>query len=156
MVLGTVRLDSLRKSAGFVSGYRFTGCGKTRCCTCFWVAQRFTAAITGSFSAPTLAAEVTVRRRKHFSRNLFSNIVSPSKSGAPLGLGSENSLFPSISGPCHSEPIKTRALAPQVAPATPDAHNLRPGLLEFSVTTLGACLGSQLHVRQFKARQFKA
>jgi hypothetical protein len=36
----------------------------------FWVAQRFTAAITNLFSAPALAAEVTLRRGKHFFRNL--------------------------------------------------------------------------------------
>jgi mannose-6-phosphate isomerase class I len=56
-----------------VSGYRFTACGKSRVCACFWVAQRFTAAITGLFSAPALAAAVTLRREKHFFRSLFSD-----------------------------------------------------------------------------------
>jgi len=31
-------------------GHSFTACGKTRCCPCFWVAQRFSAAITAVFS----------------------------------------------------------------------------------------------------------
>jgi len=38
---------------------------------CFWVAQRFTAAMTDLFSAPALAAEVTLRRGKHFFRDLL-------------------------------------------------------------------------------------
>jgi hypothetical protein len=36
------------------------------------VAQRFTAAISGLFSAPALAAAVRLHAEKHFFRNLFS------------------------------------------------------------------------------------
>jgi hypothetical protein len=38
------------------------------------VAQRFTAAITGLFSAPALAAAVTRRREKHFFRSLLDEM----------------------------------------------------------------------------------
>jgi len=49
---GFSRAVSLEKiSAGF------TDYGKSRFCSCFCVAQRFTAAILGSFSATVLAAE---------------------------------------------------------------------------------------------------
>src|SRR5271163_3878136 len=51
----------------------------------FWVAQRFTAAITGLFSASALAAAVTLRREKHFFRSLFSDTESRARSAAPLG-----------------------------------------------------------------------
>ena len=48
--------SSLRKNSG---------------CSCFWVAQRFTAAITNLFSAPALAAAVTLRREKDFFPSLL-------------------------------------------------------------------------------------
>jgi hypothetical protein len=53
------------------------GAAVYRVCTCFWVAQRFTAAIKGLFSAPALAAEVTLRRGKYFFRRLFSDTTIP-------------------------------------------------------------------------------
>ncbi len=46
------------------------GAAVYRGCTCFWVAQRFSAAISGLFSLTALAAEVTLRRGEHFFRGL--------------------------------------------------------------------------------------
>jgi hypothetical protein len=40
-----------------LKGHGFTGCGKSPSWGCFWVAQRFTAAISGLFSVTALAAE---------------------------------------------------------------------------------------------------
>jgi hypothetical protein len=54
-------------------------------CTRFWVAQRFTAAITGPFSAPALAAEVTLLREEDFFRKLVSGAANPPKIGHPSG-----------------------------------------------------------------------
>jgi|SRR5271156_1649512 hypothetical protein len=59
----------------------FSSLQKNSVCSCFWVTQRFTAAITNLFSAPALAAEVTLRRGKHFFRNL-------------LGVGRRNHFVP--------------------------------------------------------------
>jgi hypothetical protein len=52
----------------------FSSLQKNSVCSCFWVTQRFTAAITNLFSAPALAAEVTLRRGKHFFRNLLGDL----------------------------------------------------------------------------------
>jgi hypothetical protein len=43
------------------------------------VAQRFTAAINGLSSVPASAAEVMLRRDKHFSRNLFSRAANANR-----------------------------------------------------------------------------
>jgi len=53
-----------RKSTDRHSGTFWTGCGKSRCCTWFWVAQRFTAARTSLFRRPASAAEVSSRQRQ--------------------------------------------------------------------------------------------
>ena len=47
---------------------RLAACGKSRRCTRFWVAQRFTAAITSMSSESALAAEVRLRRGTYFFR----------------------------------------------------------------------------------------
>jgi hypothetical protein len=53
-------------------GHGLRGRGKTRFCSCFWVAQRFTAAITAMFSMPALAAE----GRSIPSIDLFRSLLS--------------------------------------------------------------------------------
>jgi hypothetical protein len=60
-------------------GHGFTGCGKTRFCSCFWVAQRFTAAITATLSMPALAAEGRSIPSIDFFRSLFSRAVKSLK-----------------------------------------------------------------------------
>ena len=52
-------------SNGLYTGFR--GRGKSRIFLCFWVAQRFTAAINGLSSMPASAAGVMLPREKHFS-----------------------------------------------------------------------------------------
>ncbi|MGA7557355.1 MAG: hypothetical protein WBW12_00425 [Terriglobales bacterium] len=59
-----------------LKGHGFTACGKTRFWSCFWVAQRFTAAISGLFSTTALAAAVKRGGKWHFFRKLFSRAVS--------------------------------------------------------------------------------
>ncbi len=76
------RLHSLLKKLGFISGYRFRPCGKTRSCICFWVAQRFTAAISGLFLAPALAAEVTLRCGNTFSAACSAMPLEPAPQAA--------------------------------------------------------------------------
>jgi hypothetical protein len=78
----------------FVSGHAFTACGKTRFCTCLWVAQRFTAAITGVFSAPALAAEVRLRDRRYFFRKLFRRAACASLSTRLQALDLERRVLP--------------------------------------------------------------
>jgi hypothetical protein len=58
-----------------VSGHGFTGCGKTHSRDWFWVAQRFTAAITASFSMPALAAEVTLAESLSSIEYVFRTFV---------------------------------------------------------------------------------
>jgi len=59
------------------------------------VAQRFTAAITGLFSAPALAAEVTVRRRKHFFRSLLKDkALVPAENREPISKEPKMSTYP--------------------------------------------------------------
>jgi len=83
--------DSIRKKgevtetsyARLTWGQPQTGCGKTRFCTCFWVAQRFTAAISVLLSMPALAAEATLPAEEHFFRNLFTCAVKYSGEASP-------------------------------------------------------------------------
>jgi hypothetical protein len=46
-------------------------CLKTTLAVCFWVAQRFSAAITGLFSVAASAAEVKAPGREEFFSNLL-------------------------------------------------------------------------------------
>jgi hypothetical protein len=61
------------------------GCGKiqpaeNRVCACFWVAQRFTTAITGLFLGPALQI---AEKLGFVSGHRFSDAESPPKSVAP-------------------------------------------------------------------------
>jgi hypothetical protein len=67
-------------------GHDFTGRGKTRFCSCFRVAQRFTAAITATFSMPALAAEGRSIPSIDFFRSLFNRAVKPFKTARALAL----------------------------------------------------------------------
>jgi hypothetical protein len=97
---------------------------KSRVCACFWVAQRFTAAITGLFSAPALAAAVTLRREKHFFRSLFSDTESRARSAAPLG----DERPPGNSSQSASDRHHRRAIPPHATmtsdPAKPELSTL--------------------------------
>jgi len=56
----------------FWEGHNLRGYGKTRCSRRFWVAQRFTAAVTGLFSVSPLGAEGNCDSRGEFFRSALS------------------------------------------------------------------------------------
>jgi hypothetical protein len=72
------------------------------------VAQRFTAAIKGLFSAPALAAEVTLRRGNHFFRKLFSHDEGMRLSTDPL--------------PGKRPSFQSDVASDMISLATPDTH----------------------------------
>ncbi len=63
----TRKFHRLREKSASLHGHRFTGCGKTQYCARSWVAQRFTAAITGLFSMRLQPLRSHFRPRSSFS-----------------------------------------------------------------------------------------